>query len=317
MDGGNKTYLENGIEVEIAQYKEQMIQEYKGNPFIEALPPIMTKLEAMDKLAVYPYYDEIERFLEAEYRFHLIQRIFDYFQPFTIHLELEAVFSRVIRQGYLKRNILSSNYASSFNNGYQMIINGEIQMGHVVDSNSTLTGFAIVGSSGMGKTTVVNRILLTMPHVISHGTYCGRKINVLQVVYLKINCPFDGSIRAFCVEFFHEIDRVIGTNYYIKYSKERISTNVMLPLIAQIAQNINLGCLVVDEIQHLSTAKSGGGEKMLNFFVTLVNQISLPIILIGTPKSMEILSQEFRQSRRMVGQGITYRKSHYREGSIE
>ena len=303
MDRAKKTYLQNGIEVEIAQYKEQMIPEYNGNPFIEALPPIMTKLQAMDKLAIYPFYDENERFLEAEYRFHLIQRIFDYYQPFTINLELEAIFSRIIRQGYLKRNILSSEYASSFNNGYQMIVDGEFHNNYITDNNSTLTGFAIVGSSGIGKTTAIHRVLSTMPQVISHGEYFGRKINTLQVVYLKIDCPFDGSIRAICLQAFNSIDKVIGTNYYMKYSKERISTNVMLPLIAQIAKNINLGCLVVDEIQHLSTAKSGGGEKMLNFFVTLVNQISLPIILVGTPKSMEILSREFRQSRRMCGQG--------------
>lgn len=303
MNATTKTYLPNGSEVEMADYKEQIISEYKGNPFIEALPPIMTKLEAMDKLAVYPYYDEEERFLEPEYRFHLIQRVYNYFQPFTIHLELEAIFSRIIRQGYLNRNILHIDYASSFNKGYQLIIDGEIQLNNIIDNISTLTGFAIIGASGMGKTTAVNRILSNMPQVISHGEYKKRKINTLQVVYIKINCPFDGSIRAICIEFFNAVDKIIGTSYYVKYSKERISTNVMLPLISQIAQNINLGCLIVDEIQHLSSVKSGGAEKMLNFFVTLVNQIALPIILIGTPKSMEVLGKEFRQSRRMCGQG--------------
>ena len=36
-----------------------------------------------------------------------------------------------------------------------------------------------------------------------------------------------------------------------------------------------VGILVIDEIQHLSEAKGGGSDKMLNFFVTLVNTIGL------------------------------------------
>lgn len=41
----------------------------------------------------------------------------------------------------------------------------------------------------------------------------------------------------------------------------------------------------------------------LNFFVTLVNTIGVPVILIGTTKAMPILQGEFRQARRGSGQG--------------
>ena len=59
----------------------------------------------------------------------------------------------------------------------------------------------------------------------------------------------------------------------------------------------------MDEIQHLNIAKSGGIEKMLNFFVTLVNMIGIPVILVGTPDANDILSSKFRQARRSSGQG--------------
>ena len=42
---------------------------------------------------------------------------------------------------------------------------------------------------------------------------------------------------------------------------------------------------------------------MLNFFVTLVNTIGLPVVMIGTTKAMSILQGEFRQARRGSGQG--------------
>ena len=60
--------------------------------------------------------------------------------------------------------------------------------------------------------------------------------------------------------------------------------------------------LAVDEVQHLSLAK-GGSDAMLNFFVTLVNVIGLPVVLIGTSKALPILQGEFRQARRSSGHG--------------
>lgn len=59
-------------------------------------------------------------------------------------------------------------------------------------------------------------------------------------------------------------------------------------------------------IQHLSIGKSGGAEKMLNFFVTLVNTINLPIIMIGTPKARFIFEGDFRSARRGAGLGSIF-----------
>jgi hypothetical protein len=73
--------------------------------------------------------------------------------------------------------------------------------------------------------------------------------------------------------------------------------------MAQIARAHCIGVLVIDEIQHLSMAKGGGQERMLNFFVTLVNTIGVPVVLIGTSKAMSVLQGEFRQARRGSGQG--------------
>jgi len=36
-------------------------------------------------------------------------------------------------------------------------------------------------------------------------------------------------------------------------------------------------------------AKSGGSEKMLNFFVNLVNNVGVPVVLVGTPKAVKVL----------------------------
>jgi hypothetical protein len=73
--------------------------------------------------------------------------------------------------------------------------------------------------------------------------------------------------------------------------------------MALVASLHSIGVLVIDEIQHLSQAKSGGSSKMLNFFVQLINTIGLPVVLVGTYKAISVLSGEFRQTRRGTGQG--------------
>ena len=78
---------------------------------------------------------------------------------------------------------------------------------------------------------------------------------------------------------------------------------MLLIIMTQLVRQFQIGILVIDEIQHLSEAKGGGSDKMLNFFVTLVNTIGLPVVLIGTTKAISILQSEFRQARRGSGQG--------------
>ena len=102
--------------------------------------------------------------------------------------------------------------------------------------------------------------------------------------------------------FFKAIDDCVGTSYLDQYKKSRITIDSMLTMMQRIAQEYSLGLLVVDEVQHLSLAK-GGSDAMLNFFVTLVNMIGLPVILIGTSKALPILQGEFRQARRSSGHG--------------
>jgi hypothetical protein len=303
MEKANKVFVNNGVEAVIAEYKEQIVDEYKNNPFIEALPDILCEEEVIDKLAVYPKFDEKEKNLEPQYRYHIIQRLFQYFQPLNQHLDLESRISRAIRQGYTYRNPFNSEYAVHFKEGYKMIVNGNIESSNNQRFISTGSSFTLVGVSGMGKSTAVNSILSMYPQVIVHNEYKGFKFSMYQVVYLKLDCPHDGSTKGLCIDFMKKTDLLIGTNYYNKYGTGRYAVNVLMPIMGQIARNTGLGLLVIDEIQHLSQAKSGGADNMLNFFVTLINTIGIPVVLIGTMKAMSVLQSQFRQARRGSGQG--------------
>lgn len=287
-----------------AHYSNQVVEDYMGNPLIEALPPIFLRDQVEELLYIYPKYSEKECELDAPYRYHCIQRLFKYFQPLAKHFDIEQRISRVIRQGYLSRNPLMLEHAADMQKIYQMIKDNNYSFDNSILSKTTASGFTIIGISGMGKTTAIDRVLSLYPQIIVHSEYHGLDLNQYQLSWLKLDCPYDGSVRGLCTSFFLEFDRLFGDNTYKKFAAGRnISVNTMMPRMAQLARNFNLGLLVIDEIQHLSLAKSGGSEKMLNFFVNLVNTIGVPVVLIGTTHAMSILQSEFRQARRGSGQG--------------
>jgi hypothetical protein len=292
--------LANGTKAHIAEYKAQEdILEYQNNPLIEALPPIYSQQEVIDRLSIYPPYRKEERFLEDHKRVHFIQRILHYFQPFPIHLELQSSMDRLLRAGYVSRNPLSKVYAKGYVDNWNNIQNRTFDKS-VIQTGQTLS---IVGVSGVGKTRTIQRTLEMIPQVISHTNYKNLPLNMCEITNITIQTPFDGSIKTIIFDFMYQIDLLMGTNYFNRYANSRLSTSQLMPIMAQIARSLNLGILIIDEIQNLKSVKSKNSTQVLNFFTTLINMINIPIIMIGTPKAMDVFQTQFRQARRNTNAG--------------
>lgn len=282
-----------------AVYHDQVIGDYTGNAFIEALPPIFSKEEVIERLSHYPFFDPIEREMEGHHRFHLIQRLFNVYQVFPQTLDLENRISRLIRQGYVGRNPMTPEFAKGFTKGYEEIK----QKNHNWVNDSIPRSMTIIGPSGMGKSTTLSRILNTYPQTIVHSGYKGKPFSFTQLVYVQLNCPHDSSVKGLVNQFFITVDNLIGTNYFEKFGRSnKLSVNTLMPIMNQVIRGHSIGFISIDEIQNLSL-KGMGAKLMLNFFVGLTNQLSIPICLIGTPSAMAVLQREFRQARRGSGQG--------------
>jgi hypothetical protein len=284
-----------------AIYTDQKdLSEYSGNPLIEALPPILEDSdEVIDMLSYSDGHHDGEREFGARSRMHRVLRLFRYFQPLEQHLDIEERFSLCIRQGYLHRSPLSPDYARALADGYKTIKSGSYEL--PVAYNPTGSGFTIIGLSGVGKTSAVTRVLSLYPQVIVHSRYRDTPLVLKQIVWLKLECPHDGLVKGLCMEFFGAVDRAAGTNYFELYAKRTTTIDLMMLRMEQIARLHCVGVLVIDEIQHLCLAKSGGSEKMLNFLVSLVNKIGIPVVLIGTTPAKDVLIKKFRQARRSSG----------------
>ena len=285
-----------------ADYRKTDIPRYNDNPFIEALPPIAEPKAVIEALRSRVDIVYSDKSASPTKRAHLLVGLMNnFFQPIVRHVQLESKLSIMLREGYVGRNLHGGNLAQSLQEGYRRIKDGEAESFQYGSLESTASSLAFIGCSGSGKTTTISRILNTYPQCIYHT-----KHNFTQIVYLKIDCPHDGSLKSLCLHFFRAIDKALSTNYEKRYGQKRNSIETLMSLMGQLANHHAIGLLIIDEIQHLSISKSGGSEKMLNFFVTLVNTINLPVVMIGTPKARFIFDEDFRSARRGAGMGSVF-----------
>ena len=282
-----------------AKYKKTGLPEYDENPLIAALPVIMSPIEVAKSLRKRPHFQPEEINLPCHIRTHAINRLTrDFFVPQTNHIIIEQKLSKLIRCSYLNRNPKTATFKRKLNSIRGLIQNENLTTYMHDDVDSPASSMTIAGISGAGKSTTTNLVLNTYPRVIYHPD-----LHMLQVPWLKVDCPYDGSLSDFCLSFFIALDRRLNLDYRSTYASGRPTIAKMMADVADLCLIHAIGLIVIDEFQHMSLAKSGGEKKMINFLVTLVNVVEVSVVLIGTPKALRLFASEFRQARRASGDG--------------
>jgi hypothetical protein len=287
-----------------AIYSEVLQPIYSGNPLIEALPENRS-IEVLlhDLRTDIPFNREIECQLPSQEREDCLQAIYQCFIPWSVHIEIAKNMSKAIRSGYVKRNTLDTSFNSELRQLASCVQNKDPNFSRYTGENANAPGFSVIGYSGMGKTSAVNHALSLFPQVLFHNEYHGQEFHHSQLVWMKLECPHDGSVKGLCGQFFSEFDRLMSDNTYQRFAAStRSTTDLMIPQMALLARRHSLGILVIDEIQNISAAKSGGTEKMLNFLGHLMNTIGVPIVLVGTQEAIDVLSSKLMLARRNTGQ---------------
>lgn len=288
----------------IAEYKEQSIKQYQGNPHIEALPNRLNIEEYIDTLSSQPEITKQDINLGVEDRLELIQQIKpNFWLPFPQHYDKYRSLYTMIKIGYQSRNPLHAMYNRQFAIGWDKIFetgideNGANLAGNVQTAQSHVE----IAISGSGKSKIYERTLSQLfPQVIHHNEYKGRSLNHPQVVWLKIECPYNKSVGSLCKSFYSAVDVVLGTNYYEKFGEKPGKMDQLAKRMIKVAAQINLGVLVIDEIQKIQKAYSGGKEDLIDFITEIVNTIGIPIILIGSYKALYLFKDSLANTRRGI-----------------
>lgn len=293
-----------GIE---ARYIEIKDPELQGKRLNEAINPPNEAEQIFEKLLQLPMYSSKERKEDGIYRLQAIGRLGGLTYPFNSNIEVDVLLNYVTQEGYRNKNIDAVEYTKEVNQRANDVRNRKKV--DLIRDNKTLLkksakqalGFLIMGISGAGKSTAIEASLSKYPQVLNHHS---DKYSVYkQLVWIKIDCSYNGSLKGICGKIFSEIDRALGTNWLEQFERKNMSVDRMILAIKHLAIYYGLGTLVIDEIQNLKINKESMG--ILNFFLSLSNELKLPIIYVGTyDASTKVFSQNFRQARRGMGAGV-------------
>jgi SpoVK/Ycf46/Vps4 family AAA+-type ATPase len=260
------------------------------NPFIECLPEILDQRAFFSKITEKPAMTPGSSLIENLSFISMIRE--NIFIPFTYHYFLYIKIQNIIRANYQTRTSLEWIKSLLKTKKWYDQPNQQPPF----NRRSTL-GLTVLGVSGMGKTTSLDKILNLFQQVIVH-----RNLGIKQVVYLKIDCTIKGSTKQICRSFFDELDRVTGENYTQKTMKDPEEK-----LIIQMANKAilhQLGVLVIDEVHNLATVSPTSRQTVLNFFKLLTNKIGIPIIYVGTDEAVPILFGNYQTASRTQGVGM-------------
>jgi hypothetical protein len=271
----------------------------------------MDKVEFFAKAARLPDYSDDMREADSHIRQHMITDLFDVFIPLPRHYWEHTVLARMIRRGYVARaNPADRDYWQQLNARLEQAqrlridpssIRSPLLLVRVDGASSDLTTTKI-GVSGCGKSRSADINLSMYPQVIEHGEYQGKRINIRQVTWLKVQAPHLASTKDICIQILRQIDSLLGTNYAERLNKK--SVDEMLDIVSQAAGTHALGLLVIDEAQEFSNRKSGGQEGLAAFTLRMNNGIGVPQVMIGTYKIRKFLYDQLRTIRRSTGIGM-------------
>lgn len=169
------------------------------------------------------------------------------------------------------------------------------------EDDPTSTGTAVFGKTGLGKTTTMLSVLRRLlPQCIRHTK---ENFQDLQITYLVVDMPHDGSIESLCLNFFESIDNALlltdtEDSYFLHYSTKKVKTNLMLQKIHFLCRKHHLGLFVIDELQNLLVQPPKRRQLMLNFLSTLTNNSHVPIVKVGTSDSLHLFKVKKTNIRR-------------------
>lgn len=189
---------------------------YENNPFIEALPPMLAGKDLIRALASIPPYSDNDRDRSTGERLQLLSSLYEYYQPLSMTIDLYCEVYTALQHCYGQYSV--QRETAALQNDYALM-QGNASAASIGGGNS----FSVIGVSGLGKSTALQRVLSLFPQVIEHTKYHGQNFYYHQIPYLVVQTPHDASIKALILDIYLQIDGLLGTSYQRDALARRLS----------------------------------------------------------------------------------------------
>lgn len=168
----------------------------------------------------------------------------------------------------------------------------------------TAPGYGLFGATGTGKTTLLNALMQTLAVVIRHNiTVKGVAVKVVQVPAIRVQVPFDATLRTFCVRFFEQVDFALEQDIYGPQARRHKTIGAMVLELFKVCSAINLGMLIIDDFQNLRAARGQNVVIALNLFSLLMEIAGVALVTAATPAAGVLIESNSRNLRKLTSGG--------------
>lgn len=282
-------YIENGTESDTK------------NPFIAALPPAkdddtQLMLKYTQGLADYKFeninnmtvHEKIVAVNEMRTKFRIC---------LSFQKQLEDAFHSSLVNSYRLRRLFRDTKAKiPANVENKDVILHQKMYGDAADSANS--SFALLGYSGVGKSTSLKQLLMDYPQVILHKVPGSDDI-IPQIVYLVVNCLPNSNFNELYVSIGKAIDRALGNiqPYYEEIIRKTRGLSSKMNKVIELIETFNIGIILLDEIQLIDFKHTR--ENSFEGLMTIVNATKISIAVIGTEDAYSKMFINLRNARRV------------------
>ena len=176
-------------------------------------------------------------------------------------------------------------------------------------ANSANSSFALLGYSGVGKSTSLNQLLMDYPQLIIHKIP-GTEDRIPQIVYLVVNCLPNSNFNELYISIGKAIDRALGNiqPYYEVAIRKTVGLSSKMNKVIELIETFNIGIILFDEIQLIDFKHTK--ENSFEGLMTIVNATKVAIAVIGTEDAYSKMFINLRNARRV---GTLIDASNYTE----
>lgn len=258
------------------------------NEILKLIPEMKAGNALISALSVLPDYDNNIRSQNEAVRLIALSDIYKIYIPSPMTTEIYSKLYLALLRSLQKK--MTKTAVIQQNQNYKAIQQQEYT-GIMGGSDS----FTIIGNSGIGKSSAISRSLSLLQ---ADGIIETEKPYTKIIPCVVVQCPFDSSVKGLLLEILRKVDEVLGSDYYKNSLKIRVTTDMLIGSVSQVAIN-HIGLLVVDEIQNVVNSKHG--RSLVGMLTQLINNSGISICMVGTPESSLFFEQAMQLARRSLG----------------
>jgi hypothetical protein len=278
------------------KYRVEANVAYRGNPLIEALPPVPTKEEAYLALALQPAMREAEfRSKDASSLIDLLGELQQVFVPTKMHIYALQKIIALVRTCYAYRDPNRPEVQRAL---YSAARGRPSLIGRLSPTGGGSNGMVLWGVTGSGKTSFIDRLVeylgsLPIYHRLIQGGHCLWP----QVPVLRIQCR--KTLRGTSLALLEHLDKQLNSCHYGRVT-DRLSRDLFLAKVMQ-AISINfVGLLVIEDVHKLKDQ----AEVVLDYLCDIMEECGVPVLVVSTYKFRKALMADEAIASKLTARGM-------------